>query len=407
MSATPRISIVMASYNRRDVVLATLQRLYSLGAEAGGCEVIVVDNASADGTGEAVARRFGGVKVVSLDENLGSCAKAIGVDQAQGEYVVFLDDDSYPRPGGLAAMVAKFEGDSQLGAAGFMAHLPDGRCECSALPNVFIGCGVGFRRSVLQSVGGLDRTLFMQAEEYDLSFRLVNAGYEVITFPDLHVDHLKSPRARIGERTVYYDTRNNLVLVARYLPAEYESIYRADWNQRYGWIAESAGHRAAYERAVVDASQRQQEDRSAYADRRLSPAALEQLFRLDYVDGWMASLAADGARRIVLADLGKNVYPFVRSAERAGLEVAAIADDRFTGPQRVYRGLAIQPTAEALAHTPDAIVISNTSPIHAARTDKRLSNVTSAPIHRWFGHDVPKERDGMPPARETGAPACP
>ena len=61
-------------------------------------------------------------------------------------------------------MIEHFEADPRLGAAGFTVHLPDGRLEGGALPGVFLGCGVGFRAEALRGAGGLDPSLFMQAE---------------------------------------------------------------------------------------------------------------------------------------------------------------------------------------------------------------------------------------------------
>ena len=203
MSSHTQISFVIATHNRRNVVLATLRQVHSLGLNPSDTEIIVVDNASSDGSAIAIGEQFPDVRVMTPRKNLGSCGKALGVDVAQGQYVVFLDDDSYPWPGSIERMVSHFERDDKLAAAGFCVHLPNGGQECSALPNVFIGCGVGFRRQALTEVGGLDRSLFMQAEEYDLSFRLINAGWKVETFSDLNVDHLKSPQARLGRRTVY------------------------------------------------------------------------------------------------------------------------------------------------------------------------------------------------------------
>ena len=149
-------------------------------------------------------------------------------------------------------MCAHFEADPRLGAAGFTVHLPDGSQECSALPHVFVGCGVGLRASALQEVGGLDLSFFMQAEEYDLSWRLLQADWKVKIFEDLQVDHLKSPLARRSERTTFYDIRNNLRIIARYLPQPFADIYLEDWLQRYAWIAESAGHTDAFERGLAE-----------------------------------------------------------------------------------------------------------------------------------------------------------
>ena len=60
-------------------------------------------------------------------------AKNAALPQALGKYVVFLDDDSFPRPGSIGRMIAHFEADETLGAATFTVTLPDGTRECSAL----------------------------------------------------------------------------------------------------------------------------------------------------------------------------------------------------------------------------------------------------------------------------------
>ncbi len=189
----PTVSFVLATYNRCEAARLTLESLQSLRMEVQGAEIIVVDNGSRDGTAEMVRRSFPHVRLLVLRRNIGSCAKAVGVDRARGEYVVFLDDDSHPRAGSVARMLEHFRANPRLAQAGYTVHLPDGRLEGGALPGVYVGCGVGFRRDALRAVGNLDRTLFMQAEEYDLSFRLVRAGYGIAVLDDLHVEHMKTP----------------------------------------------------------------------------------------------------------------------------------------------------------------------------------------------------------------------
>src|ERR1051325_2643790 len=98
MTQTPIVSFVLATYNRRAVVANTVERVRACGLARGEFEIIAVDNASTDGTAEALRER-GDVQVIGLADNLGSCAKALGVDAARGGLIVFLEDDSYPRPG--------------------------------------------------------------------------------------------------------------------------------------------------------------------------------------------------------------------------------------------------------------------------------------------------------------------
>ena len=72
----PMISIVMSTHNRREVVLRSLEQLGSCELPRSQYEIIVVDNASTDGTPDAVAPLVD--RLIRLDENAGSCAKADG-----------------------------------------------------------------------------------------------------------------------------------------------------------------------------------------------------------------------------------------------------------------------------------------------------------------------------------------
>src|SRR5439155_6112268 len=83
-------------------------------------------------------------------------------------------------------------------------------------------------------------------EEYDLSLRLLNAGWTIRRFDDLHVMHLKTPAARVHSRTTRLDVRNNLALIARRFPAQWVWPFALDWMARYWRIAKSRGHRAAF-----------------------------------------------------------------------------------------------------------------------------------------------------------------
>ncbi len=281
-------------------------------------------------------------------------------------------------------MVELFDGDAKLGAVGFTVHLPDGRREGGALPGVFVGCGVGLRAEALRAVGGLDRRFFMQAEEYDLAFRLVAAGWKVEVFGDVHVDHLKTNHARRGERTTFLDVRNNLRVIARYLPAPAHAIYRADCVQRYDWLSHGQGHEAAFGRGVKAGRRRGWLERGRFRRWRMSPSVFERFFRWEEIARRMGEVAGCGVRRIVLADFGKNIYPFVQAADAVGLTVAAVGDDRFAGAGRGYRGIPVTTLETALGMAHEAVVVSNTGPVHATRTLERLRGLTASPIHAWF-----------------------
>ncbi len=416
MLATTEISFILATHNRREVTLDTLAALFGASKPTAGFEVLVVDNASSDGTVEEIKTRFPAVEILARAQNLGSCAKALAVEQAKGQFIVFLDDDSHPQPGSVERMIQHFENDCTLGAAGFRVHLPDGREECSALPNVFIGCGVGFRADALRAVGGLDASLFMQAEEYDLSFRLINAGWQVQTFGDLHVNHLKTTQARRSGRTTYYDIRNNLLVAARYLPKPYLHLYREDWLQRYAWLAARDGRGGSFLRGVFVGLAKIRGERRRYTSHQLSPQAFESLFRWQFIADRMANLAKRGVGRIVLADLGKNVLAFQRAADRHSLQILAIGDDRFSASGRHYRGVPVLTLAEALDLKPDAVVVANTSPVHSAAMLCRLTTLDAPHPVAWFAteHHAALDEDPVFPSNHgqltlsqlPGAPQC-
>ena len=368
----PLVTFLISTRNRRDVLLGTLGELAVLG-HAGGVltETIVVDNASTDGTADAVARILPDVRVVRLDRNRGACGKNAGLPLAAGEVVVFLDDDSFPTGDAVRRVVEHFAADERLGAAVFTVTLPDGSQECSAYPDVAIGCGTAFRRAALEQVGGLPHDFFMQAEEYDLSLRLLDAGWDVRRFDDLHVRHLKTPAARQPTRTTRLDARNNLMLATRYLPRRWVVPFAVDWARRYWWIAaaKGRGHRRA---TAVGLAQGLARSLRPGHRRPVGLAAFERFARtVDIHRRLERAVRSHHARSVVLVDVGKNILAYHRAAQACGLRVVAVADDRLAATGRTYRGIPVVTDMAAAMMDFDAAVVANLSPVHAAvRTDR-------------------------------------
>jgi GT2 family glycosyltransferase len=365
------VSFIISTFNRRDVLLGTLAKLDSLECPH---ETIVVDNASEDGTAASVRTRFPRVSLISLEHNEGSCAKNHALKRAAGKYIVFLDDDSFPLDQSIPRMIRHFEEDSSLGAAGFTITLPDGSRECSAYPNVFIGCGVGFRRETLVRLGGLPRDFFMQAEEYDLSLRLLDAGLKVRTFDDLHVTHLKTPHARMSARTTRLDVRNNLTLIARRFPKKWVLPFARDWMRRYAVIAHAKGLQRAYWSGLAEGIARSTHSRQSIAE-----AAFERFARIDEIYAKMRELRA---RKVVFVDYGKNILPYWLAARACGIRVVgvAVADSLIARAAGHYGGVPMLHDAQAAALQFDAAIISNSSPVHAQLRADQWRNLTNRPV---------------------------
>jgi GT2 family glycosyltransferase len=358
----PVISFILATRNRREVLLHTLGQLRSPTLCRASHEIIVIDNSSTDGTGGAVADRYPGLRLICSSNNRGACAKNLGLAVARGQFIVFLDDDSYPEPGAADAMVRQFLADPKLAAISFAVTLPDGASECSAYPTVFIGCGVGLRKSAIDQVGGLPDDFFMQAEEYDLSLRLLAAGWRIRRCPDLRVCHLKSPTARISSRTMRLDVRNNLLLIARYFPSRWMWRYARDWMLRYAILAKSSGQRVAFWRGLGEGILRAPMQPRSPLPRR----PFEEFSKVEEIANRLDHLRRyEGIRRAVLIDLGKNIFPFLRAAKRCGIEIVAIADARLGGRNYRFRGIPILTDRQAQSLQYDAAIIANFSVVHA------------------------------------------
>lgn len=369
------IDFVISTFYRREILLGTLQRLRTFRVPH---RVMVVDNASGDRTAWAVRQEFPEVHLMALSENRGSCAKNLALPHCHGEFVVFLDDDSFPQPGSIERMVEHFQNNPNLGAATFTVTLPDGSRECSAYPDVFIGCGVGFRREALRHVGGLPEDFFMQAEEYDLSLRLLDAGWDVRTFHDLHVTHLKTPGARISNRTMRLDVRNNLVLIERYFPDEWRWPYWREWSRRYGAIAVSKGYQPAFWAGLLEAFIRIVR---GVGRRPVSAATFERFAKIEETRN---RLARYPFRKVLFADYGKNILAYRLAAEVSNMHIVAIADQNLGGRGFTYRGIPVLTDRDAEQLDFDAVIVSNLSPVHAARAVQRWRGCTNRPLINLF-----------------------
>jgi GT2 family glycosyltransferase len=390
MSDRPAISFVIATRNRRDAILHTLRQI----ARFDDGEVFLVDNASTDGTAEAVRRQFPHTQMILLPENRGAVAKNAALDRVRGKLVMFLDDDSAPTPGTVELARRHFEADPRLGAAVCRVRLPDGTEESSAYPGIIIGCGSILRTSALREVGGLPNCFFMQAEEYDLSLRLLHAGWDIRHFDDLQVVHQKTPVSRIPSRTLRLDVRNNLLLAVRRLPAGVAFRVGMEWLRRYYWIAQAQGNTRPFWSGVVqgllasvDLSKRQP----------VAAGTWERVCCERALQAWMAELSQQhNIRTIVLAGLGKAAGTFVRAARGAGLTILSIADDRLTRPGRRWQGIDVTSESDAMTQGPDAVVVCSLSPAHI-RPIRRAWR-SRAPATPVFGFETDAQASG---ARNT------
>ncbi|MFF9864804.1 glycosyltransferase family 2 protein [Streptomyces sp. NPDC013953] len=221
-----RISVVVITRDRRDQLLRTLDRLAQLPERP---PVIVVDNASSDGTADAVRARHPQVTLLTPGRNLGAVGRTLGVRRARTPYVAFSDDDSWWEPGSLERAADLLDRHERLGLIaarisvgadgapdplnGLLARSPLGRTPDLPGPQVlgFLACAAVARRAAYLEAGGYHPVLFFGGEETCLAYDLAARGWGVCHVPDVVAVHRPTGGVRAGRPA---RQRRNAVLTA-------------------------------------------------------------------------------------------------------------------------------------------------------------------------------------------------
>ncbi len=238
MSPSPKVAVVIVSFETRDTLLETLAALP--GSDGSAIETVVVDNASTDGSAAAVRARFPGARVIANAENVGfSRACNQGARETRAPFVLFLNPDATLASGALAALVALVEKHPRVGIAGPRTRSSNGDIQVStgadlslvsewrqrrlvrgvarrdprALaeaearhavehePGWVSGACLLARRAALDAVSGFDERFFLYEEDADLCRRVRAAGWHVLFTPQAELLHARGrSMARAPER---------------------------------------------------------------------------------------------------------------------------------------------------------------------------------------------------------------
>lgn len=199
---TPRLAIIIVSFNCREPLRACLR---SLQADAGPARVLVVDNASSDGSAAMVRSEFPAVTLIENIQNRGFAAACNQAIRATNEpFVLLLNPDAANPP--LHQLLAFMEANPDAGACGPRILNPDGSTQisCRRFPTLWrmmlaelglrrcyyitkpgqdvdqlMGACLLLRRAALDQIGLLDERFFLYFEEVDLCLRLRRAGWRV------------------------------------------------------------------------------------------------------------------------------------------------------------------------------------------------------------------------------------
>lgn len=234
MATPPRLSIIVVSYNTRDLTLACLRSVYAQTRDT-AFELLVVDNASSDGSAAAIADEFPGARLWPLGENLGfAAANNFAARHATGEWLLLLNPDTVVLDGAIDRLVAFAQAAAashpRAGIFGGRTLFADGSlnptscwaaptmwstfCIASGLTSLFrgstlfnpeampawrrdsvrevdivTGCFFLLRRSLWERLGGFDPAFFMYGEEADLCLRARKLGVRGLICPDATIVH--------------------------------------------------------------------------------------------------------------------------------------------------------------------------------------------------------------------------
>lgn len=221
----PLVTVNILSFNRKDELRNSLQKIF--GQDYKKIEVIVVDNASDDGSAEMVRREFPDARVIELPTNMGVSAWNTGFNSANGDFILVLDDDSFPVDGTISAAVNAILKEKNCGAIACRI-VNKNRGEEETLnflvnPDYFIGCGAVIRSEALSETGGYSPHIFIYNNELDFCIRLYNAGYKVVYCEDSVVIHNQNKHTRRDPLTTEFSYYNNFISYYTYLILNFTS----------------------------------------------------------------------------------------------------------------------------------------------------------------------------------------
>ncbi|HEV3146113.1 MAG TPA: glycosyltransferase family 2 protein [Gemmataceae bacterium] len=238
----PLISVVVVNYNGRTHLADCLASLEQQCFPRDDYEVIVVDNASVDGSVTWIAAQHPWVKTIALSQNIGFArGNNLAVQQARGKFIAFLNNDAVARPNWLREAITALEASPQIGGVaskicfrqnpkilnstglvlyrdgrgGDRGFRQEDRGQFENADEVFGPCGAAMvvRRELLDDLGGFDERLFLYYEDLDLAWRARLRGWKFHYCPKAVVQHVHCASSGEWSPTFCFYVERNRALV--------------------------------------------------------------------------------------------------------------------------------------------------------------------------------------------------
>lgn len=258
------LSVIIVSYNTKDLLKKTIESVVKTAKNV-EYEIIVVDNASGDGSPDMVLECFPEVVLIKSDKNEGfACANNKGIKIAKGSYVLLLNSDTVVVEDCIRKCIDYMYMHDDIGALGCKVVLPDGRLDHACkrgfptpgaslaymlkLDRLFkdnrkfgqydmtyvgedeisevdavMGAFMMVRREAVLEVGGLDEEFFMYGEDIDWCFRIKEKGYKVVYYPEGKIIHYKGSSSKKRRFMTVYEFHRAMYIF-------YNKHYRNKYN---------------------------------------------------------------------------------------------------------------------------------------------------------------------------------
>ena len=271
------LSVIIVSYNTRRLLDECLASLQTAVSPTNGLEIIVVDNASGDGSVEMVREKYPDVHLIAGEENRGfSAANNLGVRQANGRVLLFLNSDTVVSAEALVQPLDYLDAHPNVGAITVRLVYPNGErdpdnhrgfptpwnalCHFSGLGRLFpasprfngyfqsyadfeqthavpviAGSFMMMPRAVFDQLDGWDESYFFYGEDIDFCYRIYEAGYEIIYYPHVEVLHYKGASSGLRKESaaIAQPPKETRVKVARESVRAMELFYEKFYGDNY------------------------------------------------------------------------------------------------------------------------------------------------------------------------------
>lgn len=274
---TPKLSVIIVNYNTRQLLDDCLCSLLEAERPSGGLELIVVDNASTDGSQAMVKLHYPTVILIELRENFGfSKANNRGTAAASGDVILFLNSDTRVAPDALVKPCRYLVQNPHIGALTVHLVYPNGErdpdnhrgfptpwnafCHFSGLSRLFASRPLfnGYFQSyadfstihpieviagsymmmpiaLCRELGGWDEQYFFYGEDIDFCYRIHQAGYQIVYYPEVQVIHYKGASSGLRKESAHLakPPKETRIKVARESVRAMQIFYDKFYRERY------------------------------------------------------------------------------------------------------------------------------------------------------------------------------